>query len=58
MEDDERGDVDVARMLDFAELCLYPGNAHLFTDSSLPDYDADATAQVLARVRNFLGSTS
>jgi dienelactone hydrolase len=53
MSDDELGDVDVARSLEFAELFLYPGDAHLFTDSSLPDYDADATALVLERVSGF-----
>ena len=40
------------------ELFLYPGDGHLFTDSSLPAYDADATALVLERVRGFLGPTS
>src|SRR5919109_4014419 len=43
MEDDELGDVDVARELvatiESAELFLYPGDQHLFTDRSLPDYD-------------------
>ena len=50
------GDVDVARSLKVAELHVYPGDRHLFTDSSLPDYDADATALVLERVRGFLRS--
>ena len=58
MEHDELGDVVVARMLadtiDDAELFLYPGDRHLFTDSSLPAYDAEATALVLERVRAFL----
>ena len=58
MEGDELGDVVVGRMLSEtvpgAELFLYPGDAHLFTDSSLPAYDADATALVLERVRGFL----
>jgi dienelactone hydrolase len=54
MEDDELGDVDVARSIEQAELHLYPGDRHLFTDSSLPDYDADATALVLERVLGFL----
>ncbi len=58
MEDDELGDVDVARSLESAELFLYPGDGHLFTDSSLPEYDADATALVLERVRGFVGPTS
>ena len=56
MADDELGDVDVARSLEVAELHVYPGDRHLFTDSSLPDYDADATALVLERVRGFLRS--
>ena len=37
-----------------AELYTYPGDKHLFTDSSLPSYDADATALVLSRSREFL----
>jgi dienelactone hydrolase len=37
-----------------AELFLYPGEEHLFTDSSLPAYDAAATAQVVERVLPFL----
>ena len=62
MEGDELGDVDVARELAATaagvELFLYPGDGHLFTDSSLPAYDAEATALVLERVRGFLGPTS
>ena len=54
MEGDELGDVDVARSIESAELFLYPGDGHLFTDSSLPAYDPDATALVLERVRGFL----
>jgi dienelactone hydrolase len=60
MEGDELGDVVVGRMLADtvagAELFLYPGDRHLFTDSSLPVYDADATALVLERVRAFLAA--
>lgn len=52
------GDIDAARELvsvaSDAELFLYPGNSHLFTDSSLPSYDAAATALVLERVLPFL----
>jgi len=48
------GDVDAARELvaqaDDGELFVYPGDVHLFTDSSLPSYDAAATAQVVQRV--------
>ena len=37
-----------------AELFVYPGSAHLFTDSSLPVYDAEATKLVLERSLDFL----
>lgn len=49
------GDLEAARELvasvgpDVAELFVYPGDDHLFTDSSLPSYDAEATALVVAR---------
>lgn len=55
------GDIDAARELvatvgaDLAELFVYPGDRHLFTDSSLPSYDATATALVVERSRDFLG---
>lgn len=52
------GDIDAARDLvssaDDAELFLYPGDGHLFTDSSLDGYDADATALLTERVLAFL----
>ena len=54
------GDLDAARELvetvgsELAELFTYPGDQHLFIDSSLPSYDADATALVLQRSRDFL----
>lgn len=54
------GDIDAARELvktlgpGLAELFVYPGDKHLFTDSSLPSYDPDATALVLHRSREFL----
>jgi dienelactone hydrolase len=57
----EEGDLDGARELvaavgpDVAELYTYPGDKHLFTDSSLPSYDADATRLVLDRSLAFLG---
>jgi dienelactone hydrolase len=38
------------------ELFLYPGDGHLFADSSLPDYDADAAALLLERVLAFLAA--
>lgn len=52
------GDVDAARALvestDEAELFLYPGGRHLFTDSSLASYDEAATALLTERVLAFL----
>jgi dienelactone hydrolase len=61
MEDDEWVDEDLpaARELtetaDAAELFLYPGDGHLFADSSLPDYDASAATLLTERVLAFLG---
>ena len=53
------GDIDAARELveqaKDAELFLYPGDQHYFADSSLPSYDAAATALLLQRVLAFLG---
>ncbi len=52
------GDIDAARALvgeaEDAELFLYPGDRHLFTDGSLPSYDADASALLRQRVLAFL----
>ena len=52
------GDVDAARELieqaNDGELFLYPGDQHYFADSSLPSYDADATALMVRRVLEFL----
>jgi dienelactone hydrolase len=52
------GDVDAARELvaqaDDGELFVYPGDVHLFTDSSLPSFHAGATARVLERVLGLL----
>ena len=51
-------DLAAARALvdstDGAELFLYPGEQHLFADSSLPDYDAAAAALLTERVLTFL----
>lgn len=59
MEDDEWGDVDVdrelSRTIEGAELFVYPGDRHLFTDSSLRDYDEKAAALVKQRLLGFLG---
>ena len=51
-------DLEVARQLDetveSAELFLYPGDRHLFADSSLPGYDERAAALLTERVLGFL----
>jgi dienelactone hydrolase len=61
MEADEwalEGDLDAAREIDetveSAELFLYPGDRHLFADSSLPDYDESAATVLKKRVLGFL----
>ncbi|GMA39489.1 dienelactone hydrolase family protein [Mobilicoccus caccae] len=55
---EDGGDLDAARELvastDQAELFLYEGEEHLFTDSSLPSYDEAATALLTERVLTFL----
>ena len=55
---EEGGDIDDARALveeaRDAELCLYPGHQHLFADSSLSSYDADAAELLGQRVLAFL----
>ncbi len=55
----DSGDVDAGRELvaaaDDGELFLYPGDQHLFTDESLPSYDAAATELLTTRVLQFLG---
>lgn len=52
------GDVDAAREIvakvPDAELFLYPGDQHYFADSSLPSYDAAATALLTRRVLGLL----
>ena len=54
------GDIDAARSLvqavDDARLFLYPGDQHYFADSTLPSYDAEATAMLTERVLDFLAS--
>ncbi len=64
MDDDpffaHEGDLDAARELvatvgpERAELFTYPGDRHLFVDSSLASYDAEATALVVERSLRFL----
>ncbi|MFI7603340.1 dienelactone hydrolase family protein [Actinoplanes sp. NPDC049681] len=48
------GDLDAARELPGASLYLYPGDKHLFADSSLPSYDPQAAALLTSRVLEFL----
>jgi dienelactone hydrolase len=54
----DEGDLDAAKALvgsvPDGELYLYSGDQHLFEDSSLPSYDADATALLTERVLAFL----
>jgi dienelactone hydrolase len=56
----DEGDIDAARALvdqvADAELFLYPGEQHLFADSSLPSYDAAAARLLTERVLAFLGA--
>ncbi|HEX7263488.1 MAG TPA: dienelactone hydrolase family protein [Candidatus Dormibacteraeota bacterium] len=65
MENDEwtlgpDGDLAAARQLaetvGGVELFLYPGDRHLFADSSLPDYDEGAATLLKQRVISFLDS--
>ena len=52
------GDLDAARDLvaavDDGELFVYPGDVHLFTDSSLPSHDEAATRLVVERTLGLL----
>ena len=58
------GDVDAARELvetvgpERGELFLYPGDHHLFIDSSLPSYDPEATTLAIQRSLQFLSRLS
>jgi len=45
---------ELARTIDGAELFLYPGDHHLFADSSLPDFDPSSAALLKQRVLGFL----
>ncbi|WP_028656802.1 dienelactone hydrolase family protein [Nocardioides sp. J54] len=62
MEGDEFFDEDLpaarelAASTPTAELFVYPGEQHLFTDSSLDAHDPGAAALLLERVRAFLAS--
>jgi dienelactone hydrolase len=58
------GDIDAAHDLvatvgaELAELFVYRGDRHLFSDSSLPSYDPQAAVLVLERSQEFLGRVS
>ena len=62
MDDDPifvgEGDIEAAREIvenvPDAELFLYPGDQHYFSDSSLPSYDPEATKLLIERVLAFL----
>jgi dienelactone hydrolase len=58
----DEGDLDAAKDLvakaKDAELFLYPGDRHLFADSSLPSYDEAAATLLKQRVVDFLGRVS
>jgi dienelactone hydrolase len=53
-------DLDAARALvdstEQAELFIYPGDVHIFADSSLPSYDKMATELMTSRVLGFLST--
>ena len=60
---EQGGDIDAARELvaahpDLAELFLYPGDRHLFSDRSLASYDAEAAALLMQRSLEFLDRVS
>ncbi len=54
----DEGDIEAAQAFvdstDGAEMFLYPGNQHLFSDRSMPWYDEGATRQMTERVLAFL----
>jgi dienelactone hydrolase len=47
---------DMADSSESAELFLYPGDQHLFADSSLDAYDPESAALLMTRVQAFLAS--
>jgi dienelactone hydrolase len=60
---EEGGDIDAARDLvakhpDLAELFLYRGDRHLFSDRSLPAHDPQAAALLMTRTLQFLDRVS
>jgi dienelactone hydrolase len=55
-EEDAAAARELAGAVESAELYLYPGNDHLFADSSLRDYDEAATTLLKERVLTFLNA--
>ena len=62
-EHDEWAELDIVREFvaqanagAHAELFLYPGSTHLFTDSSLPDHRPESAALAIQRTLDFLES--
>ena len=53
-EEDLQAARELVESAEGAELFLYPGEEHLFADSSLPAYDAVAAALLMERVLGFL----
>lgn len=47
---------ELAASVPSAELFVYPGEQHLFADSSLPDHDPEAAALMMERVKGFLAA--
>lgn len=47
---------ELAKSASAAELFVYPGEQHLFTDASLDAFDAEASKLLMDRVRTFLAS--
>lgn len=56
-EEDLEGAQDLVAKVDGAELFLYPGDKHLFADSSLASYDAEAAGLLTQRALEFLSQT-
>lgn len=59
-EADDWGDADVAKemaeAIPGAELFLYPGDTHLFSDRSLADYEQDSARLLMERVQTFVSN--
>ena len=55
-EEDLEAARELAGSTDQAELFLYPGEEHLFADSSLPGFDAQAAELLVERVLAFLAA--